>query len=216
MILDNWCIVSGAKFNIDKTEILLIGVPSHQEAVHHHCNSAELDMTGSQVPEEIKIAADGVAVRTLGAWVGNKVKQVDIEENLRWELGHPIMEGHQLIVLMVASGMTQYLTKVQGMPPNIPARNKVITVTWLRAYLDFSSNHPTWAYVADAIIAHHTPASEENVDLMQWINIFLQSWKTSNMRLPGDLKVLIKTAQKYNVCLDGLALSQSILCEMPI
>ncbi|PBK86320.1 hypothetical protein ARMGADRAFT_940926 [Armillaria gallica] len=85
-------------------------------------------MTGSEIPEDIKIAKDGEAVRTLGAWVGNKVKQVDvwtctldkIEENLgRWELGHPTMEGCQLIIIMVVSGMTQYLTKVQGMPANV-------------------------------------------------------------------------------------------------
>ncbi|PBK83573.1 hypothetical protein ARMGADRAFT_944786 [Armillaria gallica] len=51
---------------------------------------------------------------------------------------------------------------------------------------------------------------------MQQINIFLQSWKTSSTKLPDDLKILIKTVQKYNVCLDGLALSQSILWDMPI
>ncbi|PBK83572.1 hypothetical protein ARMGADRAFT_890958, partial [Armillaria gallica] len=128
MILGDWCIASGAKFNIDKTEILPIGVPSHHDAVYHHRNSAGLDMTGSQIPEEIKVASDGEAVRTLGAWVGNGVKQADvwtrtldkIEENLqRWELGHPTMEGRQLIILMVVSGMTQYLTKVQGMPQSI-------------------------------------------------------------------------------------------------
>ncbi len=85
-------------------------------------------MTGSEIPEDIKIAKDGEAVRTLGAWVGNKVKQVDvwthtldkIEENLgRWELEHPTMEGRQLIIIMVVGGMTQYLTEVQEMPTNI-------------------------------------------------------------------------------------------------
>ncbi len=48
------------------------------------------------------------------------------------------------------------------------------------------------------------------------INIFLQSWKTSTTRLPGDLNILMKTTQKYNVCLNGFTLSQDILCEMPI
>ncbi len=127
-ILDNWCIASGAKFNIEKTEILPIGTPSHCDAICHHQNSAGLDMTSSQIPEDIKVGRDGEAVRTLRAWVGNGIKQVDvwtctldkIEENLkRWELGHPTMEGRRLIVLMVVSGMTQYLTKVQGMPPSV-------------------------------------------------------------------------------------------------
>ncbi|PBK68387.1 hypothetical protein ARMSODRAFT_887817, partial [Armillaria solidipes] len=109
-----------------KTEILPIGVPSHRNAVHHHRNSAGLDMTGFQIPEKIGIAMDGEAVRTLGAWVGNGIKQADvwtrtldkIEENLdRWDLGHPTMEGRRrLIVLMIVGGMTQYLAKVQGTP----------------------------------------------------------------------------------------------------
>ncbi|KAK0203625.1 hypothetical protein DFS33DRAFT_1374093 [Desarmillaria ectypa] len=111
-ILDDWCIASGAKFNINKTEILPIGVPSHRNAVHRYRNSAGLDMTGFQIPEEIRVAMDGEAVHTLGAWLGNRVKQVD-------ELGHPTMEGHRLIILMVVSGMIQYLTKVQGMPPDV-------------------------------------------------------------------------------------------------
>ncbi|KAJ7249742.1 hypothetical protein B0H12DRAFT_992899, partial [Mycena haematopus] len=36
-----------------------------------------------------------------------------------WEKGHPTMEGRRLIIMMVVGGMTQYLAKVQGMPPEI-------------------------------------------------------------------------------------------------
>ncbi len=77
-------------------------------------------------------------------------------------------------------------------------------MTWLKLYLDLGPNHPIWAAAADAIIAHHTTVAEENVDFMQRTNIFLQTWKTSTTRLPDDLKVLLKAAQKYNVHLDGL------------
>ncbi|KAK0227423.1 hypothetical protein EDD85DRAFT_754994, partial [Armillaria nabsnona] len=87
---------------------------------------------------------------------------------------------------------------------------------WLKSYLDLGPNHPIWAAAADAIIAHHTPVAEENVDFMQRTNIFLQTWKASTARLPDDLKVLLKAAQKYNVRLDGLALSRDILRKMPI
>ncbi|KAK0203624.1 hypothetical protein DFS33DRAFT_1383875 [Desarmillaria ectypa] len=69
---------------------------------------------------------------------------------------------------------------------------------------------------ADAIITHHTPTSEENVDVTQITDVFLQTWKTSTARLPEDLKTLLKTAQKYNVCLHGSAFSQEILCGIPI
>ncbi|PBK85261.1 hypothetical protein ARMGADRAFT_859928, partial [Armillaria gallica] len=99
---------------------------------------------------------------------------------------------------------------------DIPVRNEVITITWLRSYLNMGPKRPAWAYAADAIIAYHTPSSKENVDITQRTNIFLQTWKTSMARLLADLKTMLKTAQKYNVCLDGLVLSQEICHEMPI
>ena len=40
---------------------------------------------------------------------------------------------------------------------NIPARNKAIKLTWLKAYLDLSPSRPTWAFVTDAIINHIRP-----------------------------------------------------------
>ncbi len=222
-------------------------------------------MDGQEIEEEIKVAKDGEAIRTLGAWVGNGVKQAGvwtqtldkIEDSLdRWELGCPTMEGRRLIVQMVVGGMSQYLTKVQGMLPeiekrlerqvrkflwgnknkininketiyapissgrqnllDIPVRNEAIMVTWIRSYLNFSPSHPLWAHATDTIIAHHTPRSEESVSLEQRMNIFLQSWKTHTNKLPEDLKGLVKTAQKYNVSLDGLAISPQIQRDMPI
>ncbi|KAJ7142127.1 hypothetical protein C8R43DRAFT_954469 [Mycena crocata] len=85
-------------------------------------------LNGTTIPDHIRIAKEGEPIRTLGAWVGNGIVQVDtwtrthekIDEALeRWELGHPTMEGRQLIVLMVVGGMTQYLATVQGMPKTV-------------------------------------------------------------------------------------------------
>jgi hypothetical protein len=36
-----------------------------------------------------------------------------------WSKSHPTLEGKRLIVQMVVAGMTQFLTKAQGMPPKI-------------------------------------------------------------------------------------------------
>ncbi|KAJ7029728.1 hypothetical protein C8F04DRAFT_962562 [Mycena alexandri] len=86
---------------------------------------------GTPIPGHIKIAMEGEPIRTLGAWVGNGVDQVEmwsrtlekIDATLdQWELGHPSMEGHRLIVMMVVGGMTQYLATVQGMPADVEAR----------------------------------------------------------------------------------------------
>jgi hypothetical protein len=37
-------------------------------------------------------------------------------------MGNPTMEGHRFILLMVVSGMTQHLAKVQGMPREVEAK----------------------------------------------------------------------------------------------
>ena len=37
----------------------------------------------------------------------------------RWNLGRPTMDGCRLIISMVVGGLTQFLTRVQGMPPTI-------------------------------------------------------------------------------------------------
>ena len=221
-ILDKWCMASGAKFNISKTKIIPIGTEEHRQKVSENRYLNGVD--GTPIPDHIKIAKDGEAIRSLGAMIGNKVNPISpwsrilekIDTSLEiWDKGHPTIEGRRLIILMVVGGMTQYLTKVQGMPKEIEEKlerriraflwddkthlainketlmipieedgrklldilscNEAITITWLKLYLNLDENRPTWAYVADAIMAKHTPASEENVDERARINVFLQS-----------------------------------------
>jgi hypothetical protein len=130
-ILEEWCIASGAKFNIEKTEIIPIGTLGHRARVRtaRTVNS----LAGTKIPDHVKIAKEGEPIRTLGAWVGNGVDQVStwtktickIEDALdQWDKGHPTMEGRRLIVMMVVGSMTQYLAKVQGMPPKVELKLK--------------------------------------------------------------------------------------------
>ncbi|KAJ7288715.1 hypothetical protein C8J57DRAFT_1494988 [Mycena rebaudengoi] len=103
-----------------------IGKITHRDNVREtHCVNG---VDGTSIPAHVKIAVEGEPIRTLGAWVGNNVEQVDtwsktlemIEAALeQWDLGHPAMEGRRLIVLMVVGGMAQYLTEVQGMPKEV-------------------------------------------------------------------------------------------------
>ncbi|KAJ3712087.1 hypothetical protein DFJ43DRAFT_982279, partial [Lentinula guzmanii] len=69
--------------------------------------------------------------RRLGALIGNDICQISTWSRvleridaalIRWEASHPSMEGRRLIVMMIIGGMTQYLTKVQGMPKDIETR----------------------------------------------------------------------------------------------
>jgi hypothetical protein len=128
-ILDEWCIAAGAKFNISKTEMIPIGTITHRDRVL--ANRFINGINGMMIPAHIKIAKEGEPIRTLGAWVGNGVGQIDIwactmekvDEALeRWELGKPSMEGRCLIILMVVGGMTQYLATVQRMPKEVEAQ----------------------------------------------------------------------------------------------
>ena len=123
--LTPWCEVSGAAFNLPKTIVIPIGPRSYRAEV---VETRKLSETGPTIPDHICIAKDEHPVRILGGWIGNEITQVTpwtpviekISANLRrWESGHPTIEGRRLIVQMVVAGMTQYLTKVQGMPGTV-------------------------------------------------------------------------------------------------
>ena len=125
-LLAEWCEVSGAKFNIEKTEIIPIGSEAHRTEVPnarkiHPADSNPLD-------EKIHIARDGEAVRSLGAWIGNKVNDLTPWESVidkitrkldLWARSHPTLYGRRLITQAVVGGHTQFLTKAQGMPNHI-------------------------------------------------------------------------------------------------
>ncbi|KAF5339714.1 hypothetical protein D9757_015332 [Collybiopsis confluens] len=99
---------------------------------------------------------------------------------------------------------------------DIVARNEAIMVTWLQSYLDQSESRATWAYVADALLAHHVPQKFANTEERLRINMFLQSWKTKKDALPEDLKKMISVAEKFGTRVEGLAFSREIMWQMPI
>ena len=124
-ILDKWCTASGAKFNKEKTEIIPIGTEAHREEM---IRMRKLHPEDTPIQPDIRIAKDGEAVRSLGAWVGNKTIEtrpwepiIDLVHNdlERWKKVKPTMDGKRLIVQAVVGGRTQFLAKAQGMPDNI-------------------------------------------------------------------------------------------------
>ncbi|KAF6760826.1 hypothetical protein DFP72DRAFT_804563 [Ephemerocybe angulata] len=121
MILEKWCIASGAKFNVGKTEIIPIGDAEYRKEVISTRKSRD---DSSQIPDSIHIAKDGEPVRALGAFVGNNIENGSvwtptiekIEASLkRWAKSFPTLDGKRLIVNMEVGGRTQYRTMVQGM-----------------------------------------------------------------------------------------------------
>ena len=104
-ILRSWCQVSGAKFNIEKTEIIPIGSPAHRARVQATRKINPLDH--SEFDPRIRIAPDGTAVRYLGAWIGNDVNEATLWEAVidkidkalsLWKKAYPSMAGRKLIV----------------------------------------------------------------------------------------------------------------------
>ena len=121
-ILNEWCETSGAKFNVEKTEIIPIGTENYRKQL---VRTRKMNETNSNIPELIHIAGDRDATRILGAWVGNetnpeepwkKIVETIKKDFARWETKFPTLEGKRHIIQMIAGGKTQFLTRAQGMP----------------------------------------------------------------------------------------------------
>jgi len=137
-ILDNWCAISGAKFNIEKTEIVPIGVENHRQNVITQRKINPLD--DHIFEDNIHIAKDGEAIRILGAWVGNKADDMTpwepvidkINHKLKtWNKLHPTLDGRRIIIQAVIGGHTQFLTQVQGMPDAVEKALMKIATTFI-------------------------------------------------------------------------------------
>lgn len=119
--LKPWCEISGAVFNIAKTEIIPFGTFEYRTNL---ITTRKMNPGSEPIQPNIKITTNGQPVRVLRAWIGNGVDQASlwtptIEKIAvalkKWEANHPTTEGRRLITQMIIGGMTQYLAKVQGM-----------------------------------------------------------------------------------------------------
>ena len=123
--LEGWCAVSGAKFNVEKTELIPLGTEEYRARL---AETRRLNDTDDPVPTTIHIAGDHESTRILGAWIGNNTNPQEPWKNIldtirkdfrRWETRYPTLNGKRLIVQMVAGGKTQFLARAQGMPGEI-------------------------------------------------------------------------------------------------
>ena len=137
-ILEVWCKVSTAKFNITKTLIIPIGKKEfRQQLIHSRRPNANVN----PIPNNINIVKEGEAVRILGAWYGNgtgldapwshTMDKINMSLD-RWEKSRPTIAGRRLITQMVVGGMTQYLTQVQTMPTKVETllAKRIRTFMW--------------------------------------------------------------------------------------
>ncbi len=124
-ILRKWCTASRAKFNEGKTEYIPIGSKDFRTAMIERRSNA---MVARTLPSNAHLVRDGIAIRSLGAWIGNEVDPLTpwtpVIETIRarlerWDKRHPTMYGRKLAVGMDVGGRTQFLTRAQGMPLEI-------------------------------------------------------------------------------------------------
>ncbi|KIY52218.1 hypothetical protein FISHEDRAFT_63951 [Fistulina hepatica ATCC 64428] len=127
-ILDEWCLASRAKFNVNKTVLIPTGTVNFRK---DFIETRKLGPTHERVPDNIEILPEGTTTRTLGGRVGNNAKREEpwapILENIdkafdHWQRTHPTINGKKMIVQWNAGGRTEFLAMVQGMPPEIEHR----------------------------------------------------------------------------------------------
>jgi ribonuclease HI len=146
-LLDQWCVISGAKFNKEKMEIIPIGRPEYRETVIAY---RKLNNSDTPIPDDIRIAVDSVPTRILGTFVGNNIdnsafwhKCVEKLARIldRWEASgiYPDWQTRRSIVNQSLIAATQFHTAAMSMPePGLKALWKVC-----RSFVWASSQHPS-------------------------------------------------------------------------
>ncbi|KAI0338732.1 hypothetical protein BDW22DRAFT_1337497, partial [Trametopsis cervina] len=132
-ILASWCLAAGAKFNLNKTEIIPIGTTDYRSQVAH---TRRLNALSDILPPDVHVVPDGLPVRVLGVWIGNAIDQLvpwtallkKMQLRLQeWDRQGTTIISRVAIVNMEVGGRIQYLAKVQGVPPPvITAIKKII------------------------------------------------------------------------------------------
>ncbi len=145
-------------------------------------------------------------VQRMPAVIVDRLKKI-IREYL-WDGRHNVPVGLDHVCLPVSRGGLGML--------DLESRSEAIDIMWLKSYLDFSQERPTWAFVADDLFATHVPKDCRPKKASLRLNPFLQRWKPKARGLPAELEALLKVARKHGVRLEGLAFSRKIIRAMPM
>ncbi len=125
-----------------------------------------------------------------------------------WDDRHNTPVGMEHVCLPISQGGLGMM--------DLEARNEAIDVMWLKAYLDYSSERPLWAFLVDDLFATHVPKDARPREVELRINTFLQRWKPRANGHPEELKGMMTVARKYGLRPEGLAMSRDILQAMPM
>ncbi|KAF5338264.1 hypothetical protein D9611_014618 [Ephemerocybe angulata] len=176
-ILQLWCDASGAKFNVEKTELVPVGPQEYRDTLLT-TRRTRIQDEASRIPEGIKIAKDGEPVRALGAFVGNKVDNPSVWTTTLeildskvdfWLKSKPSLEGRSYITKIEAGGRTQYRTVVQGMSKDVERRveKSINRIMWGSAPAGVNHETTILPYEKGGKKALDIPLRNQSIDLMR-------------------------------------------------
>jgi hypothetical protein len=151
-ILDRWCLASGARFNVVKTEVIPFGSPEFRERL---LETRQLNQNDRPIPGDIHIAKEGEAVRIPGSFIGNGVNAFGVwtpvlekidSDYERWANLNPTLKMRKNIDQIVAGSRSQYLAQVNGMPT-------AVTKHILKSQKDFINDSKSSMIARDTLMA---------------------------------------------------------------
>ncbi|KAJ7018663.1 hypothetical protein C8F04DRAFT_950894, partial [Mycena alexandri] len=98
---------------------------------------------------------------------------------------------------------------------SIKDRNNAIRIKTLQGYLTEDEDRAKWCYLADDSFRKEVPQGPV-VDKKARISPFIQTWAPLQKKLPRPLKQMYKTAKKFDLKFDALALAKDVKGEIPI
>ncbi|EKM74423.1 hypothetical protein AGABI1DRAFT_15624, partial [Agaricus bisporus var. burnettii JB137-S8] len=137
-IIQDFCQVSTAKFNLSKTEYLPIGSKEYRKRVI--VTRKINDNPGGKIEDNVNIIKEGESLRILGAWVGNGNNQNTQWETIlkkqkqimtAWQSMNLSFRGKELILKALVQSRALFLTTVNGMPKPVQERMEKEMKTFL-------------------------------------------------------------------------------------
>lgn len=101
---------------------------------------------------------------------------------------------------------------------DIRVRNEAANLMWAKKYLSMGDTRPMWVLLADDLILRSAPKNQTQLDNTVIVNSFLQSWHHAtypNSKLQPNLLRMLRTAEKHNLWIESLILSDKAKESLP-
>ncbi|KAJ7018274.1 hypothetical protein C8F04DRAFT_977493 [Mycena alexandri] len=124
-----------------------------------------------------------------------------------WEGRKKAPINHEILYLPVEEGGKNLLS--------IKDRNAALAVKTIQKFLMKGEDHAKWCDLAADSLRKDVP-DKPKVEKSARMNPFIQTWAPLQKKLPKPLKRMMKTASKFRVKFDALALAKDVKEELLI